>query len=57
MSEENKSGKRCFPLPPHPNVMPSWGCCNCRTLNGNQRTECKHCKHKRCDLDPANQVS
>jgi len=56
MSQEKKE-KRCFPLPPHPNVMPSWGCCNCRTLNGNQRTECKHCKHNRCDKDPANQVS
>lgn len=33
----------------HPNVMPGWGCCQCHLYNGEQRTECKGCKHPRCD--------
>lgn len=33
----------------HPCLAPSWGCCECRTLNGNHRAECKQCGHARCD--------
>lgn len=40
--------KKCRPIN-HPSLMPSWGCCMCPTLNGNQRQECKSCGHKRCD--------
>lgn len=54
MSQEKS--KRCSEIN-HPNLQPGWGCCNCRTYNGDQRTECKVCKHKRCDKNAANQVS
>ena len=33
----------------HPNLQPGWGCCQCKTYNGDQRVECKMCKHPRCD--------
>jgi hypothetical protein len=49
--------KRCIKPPSHPNLQSGWGCCNCRTFNGDQRQECKTCQHKRCDSNPANQVS
>lgn len=26
-----------------------WGCCQCKTFNGNQRKQCKYCDHERCD--------
>ena len=55
MASEEKE-KRCIALS-HPNLMPGWGCCVCRTYNGDQRHECKSCGHKRCDLDPTNKVS
>lgn len=38
----------------HPNIQ-GWGCCQCRTFNGiidlagNMRTNCKQCRHARCD--------
>ena len=35
----------------HPNVSPGWGCCGCRTYNGEHRDICKFCKHLRCDLE------
>lgn len=38
-------------------LAPGWGCCMCRTYNGNQRKECKTCEHKRCDLEPKNKPS
>ena len=57
MAQSNEKSKRCFQFPSHPNLAPGWGCCNCRTFNGDQRAECKHCKHKRCDKEAANQVS
>jgi hypothetical protein len=41
----------------HPNLMPGWGCCQCRVYNGNQRNECKQCGHKRCDTNPANKAN
>jgi hypothetical protein len=49
--------KRCTTLPTHPNLQSGWACCNCRTFNGDQRTECKHCDHKRCTTDPNHQVN
>ena len=55
MSEQSKP-KRCTSIE-HRSIQPGWGCYNCRTYNGDQRSECKHCKHKRCDKDPLNQVS
>ncbi len=33
----------------HPNLQKGYGCCKCRTFNGNQRTNCKQCGHTRCD--------
>lgn len=33
----------------HPNIQPGWGCCKCRTYNGDQRPACKQCTHPRCD--------
>ena len=55
MSNEPKT-KRCTDLK-HPNIQPGWGCCNCRTYNGEQREACKVCQHKRCDKNIHNQVS
>lgn len=48
--EPVKSPNRCQDLSDLKNVSPGWGCCVCSTYNGNQRTECKWCDHKRCDL-------
>lgn len=42
--------KKCFPLD-HPALIGNWGCCQCKTLNGDNRSECKYCGHSRCD-DP-----
>ena len=28
--------------------MPSWGCCQCKTMNGNNRDVCKYCNHACC---------
>jgi len=41
----------------HQNIAPGWGCCVCRVYNGVQRTECKNCKHKRCDINPDNKAN
>jgi len=58
MADNNKEKpKRCFMLPPHPNLVSGWACCNCRTFNADERHECKWCNHNRCDKNPANQVS
>lgn len=54
MSEKKEA--RCEAIN-HPNLMPGWGCCQCRTFNGEQRTECKWCHHKRCDHNPDNRAS
>lgn len=52
MSEE----KKCKPFN-HPNLVPSWICCVCgKTLNGNNRSECKLCGHTRCDDAPVRRV-
>lgn len=32
----------------HPNLQPGWGCCSCKTFNGEQRIECKVCAHPCC---------
>jgi len=53
---DQKEDKRCVAIE-HPNLMPGWGCCVCRTYNGNQRAECKWCQHKRCDAIPGNKPS
>jgi hypothetical protein len=53
---DQKEDKRCVAIE-HPNLMPGWGCCVCRTYNGNQRAECKWCQHKRCDVNENNKVS
>jgi hypothetical protein len=55
MSNETKP-KRCSKIE-HRNIQPGWGCCNCRTYNGEQREACKVCQHKRCDQNLNNQVS
>lgn len=32
------------------NVMPGYGCCNCKVYNGLQRTKCKNCNTVHCEL-------
>jgi hypothetical protein len=32
----------------HPNVVASWGCCECRTFNSIERAACRGCRHSRC---------
>ena len=41
------SDKKCEAIE-HKNIVPSWACCSCRTLNGNHRDVCKYCSHARC---------
>lgn len=31
-----------------PHIEPGWACCRCSVYNGNQRTNCKNCHHKKC---------
>ncbi len=45
----DKKFNQCKAIENIPNLQDGWGCCNCRTYNGNQRTECKSCNHSRCD--------
>jgi hypothetical protein len=52
MSDDDKKFDKCKAID-HPNLMPGWGCCKCRTYNGNQRVECKQCQHERCDIPAA----
>lgn len=33
----------------HPNLAPGYGCCQCKTYNGNQNLNCRYCGHRRCD--------
>jgi predicted metal-binding protein len=40
--------KKCQPIESK-YIAPGYGCCQCQTYNGNQRTHCKHCNHERCD--------
>ena len=35
-----------------PDVLPGWGCCQCRTYNGLQRSRCKICGHECCTAKP-----
>ena len=37
----------------HPNIAPSWACCQCKTMNGDVRDKCKYCAHSRCGTLPA----
>jgi hypothetical protein len=32
----------------HANLMPGWGCCQCKTYNSEQRQYCKNCTHICC---------
>lgn len=41
----------------HPNIAPGWGCCMCRTYNGDQRQNCKQCNHSRCDINPSKKAN
>jgi hypothetical protein len=34
------------------NLLPGWGCCECRTYNGLQRDQCKRCGHACCVAKP-----
>ena len=43
--------KKCVKIN-HPNLQPGFGCCQCHVYNGDQRQECKGCKHPRCDNAP-----
>lgn len=38
------------------NQMLGWGCCKCRSYNGDQRVECKFCPHRRCDARDGDKV-
>jgi hypothetical protein len=40
---------KCIPIN-HPNLIPSWGCHECKTMNGNNREQCKNCGHTCCYL-------
>jgi hypothetical protein len=35
----------------HPNIVPSWGCCRCHTINAKLRLTCRHCGHAVCTTD------
>lgn len=35
-----------------PNLMPGWGCCQCRGYNGLQRDNCRSCGHTCCANKP-----
>jgi hypothetical protein len=48
MKDETEKVTTCQAIS-HPNIAPGWGCCNCRTYNGERRDICKSCKHQRCD--------
>lgn len=43
--------KKCELLDNVPNLMPGWGCCQCRCYNGLQRPRCSKCGHERCNPD------
>lgn len=38
----------CKPLVGMKHVADGWGCCKCRTYNGEQRATCRNCSHLRC---------
>lgn len=48
-NDSKKLFPECKAIDDVPGLAPGWGCCNCRTYNGNQRPECKLCGHTRCD--------
>lgn len=56
MTNNTKDFKQCVSIE-HPNVAKGWGCCICRTYNGDQRPQCKICKHSRCDTKLENKPS
>jgi thioredoxin reductase (NADPH) len=39
---------RCMIFQETPALALGWGCCMCRTYNGDQRPACKQCGHARC---------
>jgi hypothetical protein len=41
------SEKKCVKIE-HPNLAPGWGCCKCKTYNGDHRVRCKNCHHVPC---------
>jgi hypothetical protein len=47
MSTEDKKMTKCTAIN-HPSIE-GWGCHECRTMNGNNRSNCKTCNHARCD--------
>ena len=57
MSDNEKKFNECKAIENIPNLMDGWGCCSCKTYNGNQRLECKSCGHERCDLAAEADVS
>lgn len=44
---DNPNSEGCQSIE-HPNVIPGWGCCNCRVYNNNARANCRGCDHLRC---------
>lgn len=42
-----KNSKRCVRISTS-NVVPGWGCCQCRMYNGYQRETCRKCGHRPC---------
>ena len=42
---------RCLAVAETPLTARGWICHACRTYNGEQRRNCKHCAHGRCDVD------
>lgn len=44
-----REAKRCEPVGTA-RLAQGWGCCRCRTYNGEQRSICRACRHERCDL-------
>ncbi|HTQ47927.1 MAG TPA: hypothetical protein VMI75_34455 [Polyangiaceae bacterium] len=40
--------ERCFAIEESRSMEAGWGCCNCATYNGMQRTKCRACGHGNC---------
>ncbi len=49
---DNTDTKGCRTFDGTAHLEPGWGCCGCRTYNGQQRTHCMACDHQRCDAWP-----
>lgn len=46
------SDKKCKPFEHSSFVGSWWICCECKTLNGDIRDNCKFCNHERCGEQP-----